>query len=86
MPQGIKVFAELSRLLGSQPYFAGDDLTLADLAVAPHADFLASTPEWTRLTEGCANLVAWLNRMRARPSMEGTTWPRVTEMAAMVAA
>jgi glutathione S-transferase len=86
MPQGIKVFAELSRLLGDQPYLVGDALTLADLAVAAHADFLSATPEWTRLSEGRANIVAWLDRMRARPSMEGTTWPRVTEMAAMAAA
>ena len=86
MPQGVKVFAELSRLLGDQAYFVGDKLTLADLAVAPHVDFLASTPEWTRLSDGRANVVAWLDRVRARPSMEGTTWPRVSEMAAMVAA
>jgi glutathione S-transferase len=27
------------------------------------------------------NLVAWLARMEARPSMQATTWERVAEMA-----
>ncbi len=27
------------------------------------------------------NLVAWLARMEARPSLQATTWERVTEMA-----
>lgn len=85
MPQGITVFAELARLLGEQTYFVGETVTLADLAVAPHVDFLASTPEWSRLSEGHGNIVAWLDRMRARPAMEGTTWPRVNEMAQVAA-
>src|SRR6266403_684523 len=35
MPKARTVFTELARLLGEQPYFAGDTLTLADLLVAP---------------------------------------------------
>lgn len=81
MPRAHVVFAELSRLLGAKPYLASAELTLADLIVAPHMDFLAATPEWALLTRGRENLVDWLARMNARRSFERTTWERVTELA-----
>jgi glutathione S-transferase len=81
MPKARTVFAELSRLLGEQPYFAGDALSLADLQVAPPMAFFTATPEWTELGVPHPNLVAWLQRMQARPSMQATTWERLTELA-----
>jgi glutathione S-transferase len=81
MPAAHAVFNELARLLGDAPYFAGTELSLADLLVAPQIDFLAETPEWTVVGAPHANLVAWLSRMRARPSLKATTWQRVSEMA-----
>lgn len=81
MPKARTVFAELARLLGEQSFFAGDDLSLADLLVAPGAAFFTATPEWAELGAPHANLVAWLARMEARPSMKATTWERVTELA-----
>jgi glutathione S-transferase len=76
MPKAHIVFAELARLLGRQPYFAGDALTLADLLVAPQLDFLAQTPEWVPLTAALPGLLAWLERMTARASFTATTWER----------
>jgi glutathione S-transferase len=81
MPKARQVFAELSRLLGDQPYLAGETLSLADLLIAPHLDFFAQTPEWEPLTAQAANLVAWLGRMNARPSFTATTWDAVAQMA-----
>ena len=81
MPKARTVFAELARLLGEQPFFAGDALSLADLLVAPGVAFFTATPEWAELGAPHANLVAWLTRMEARPSMKATTWERVTELA-----
>jgi glutathione S-transferase len=81
MPRARTVVAELARLLGEQPYFAGDAVSLADLLVAPQIDFMAPTPEWSELGVPNANLVAWLTRMQARPSFVATTWERVSEMA-----
>jgi glutathione S-transferase len=49
--------------------------------VAPAVGFFTLTPEWTELGAPHANLVAWLSRMEARPSLTATTWERVTEMA-----
>jgi glutathione S-transferase len=81
MPKAHVVFAELSRLLGAQRYFAGENMTLADLMVAPQLHFLAQTPEWAPLSEGRQNLVDWLARMNARPSFQATTWEKQTELA-----
>jgi glutathione S-transferase len=81
MPKAQVVFAELSRLLGDRAYFTGDTVSLADLMVAPHLAFLAQTPEWAALTEGRANLGAWLQRMEARPSFRATTWERLSALA-----
>ncbi len=81
MPKAHAVFNELARLLGAQPYFAGETLTLADLMIAPQLDFLALTPEWTPLSAGHRNLVDWLARINARPSFHATTWEKLTELA-----
>jgi len=81
MPRAQVVFAELSRLLGQKPYLASSRLTLADLIVAPHLDFLAQTPEWAPLTQGRSNLVDWLGRMNERKCMQMTTWETVAELA-----
>ncbi len=81
MPKARTVFAELARLLGEQAFFAGDALSLADLMVAPAVAFFTATPEWAELGLPHANLAAWLKRMEARPSLQATTWERVSEMA-----
>jgi glutathione S-transferase len=81
MPKARTVFAELARLLGDQPFFAGDNISLADILVAPGISFFTATPEWAELGAPHANLVAWLARMESRPSMKATTWERVSALA-----
>ena len=44
MPKARSVFAELARLLGEQPFFAGEAISLADLLVAPQLAFFRMTP------------------------------------------
>ena len=80
VPNAERCFAVLDRMVASQPFMAGDQLSIADLMVAPHLDFLAVTPEGARLLAG-AGLMSWLERMRMRPSMEATT-PQKLGMAA----
>jgi glutathione S-transferase len=75
------VIDALARQLGSQTFFVGEELTLADLMLAPQLDFLSMTPEWEPLTETHANLQQWLARIMVRPSMRATTWERVSAMA-----
>lgn len=81
LPRAHIVMAELSHLLGGNPYLTGAQMSLADIAIAAHMDFLAQTPEWEPLTAGRANLPAWLARVAARKSFQDTTWERVAEMA-----
>ncbi len=82
MPRAHLVFDELGRLLGEQSYFAGDAISLADIAVASQMDFYVGLPEWAPLTGGNPNLVSWLTRMNARPSFKETTWDHTAAMAA----
>jgi glutathione S-transferase len=82
MSKARTVFAELSALLGRQPFFAGEAFTLADVLLAPQLDFLSATPEWAVLIADTPHLCAWLDRVRARPSLEATTWERVAARAA----
>jgi glutathione S-transferase len=81
MPKARTVFAELARLLGEHPYFTGESLSLADLLVAPGVSFFTAAPEWADLGVPHPNLVAWLERIEARPSMQATTWQRLAQMA-----
>jgi glutathione S-transferase len=81
LPRARTVFEELAGQLGSQPYFTGDTLTLADLQLAPQLDFLQQTPEWESLSASHPNLGRWLARMNARPSFAATTWAKVAAMA-----
>ena len=81
MPRARAVFAELARLLGDQPFFAGDALTLADLLLFPQLDFMQAAPEWATLAGPHAALDAWMDRMAQRPSAAATTWEQVAAMA-----
>jgi glutathione S-transferase len=74
VPMARTCIAELDRLLGSQRFLACDQMTIADLMLAPQIDFLVATPEGKNLLEG-TGLKAWLARMNARPSMVATQRP-----------
>lgn len=77
MPHAQRVFGELSRLLGEQPFFGGEAISLAEMMLVPQMDFLAQSPEWSVLTAGRTNLVGWFERTITRPSFQATTWDAV---------
>jgi len=81
VPMGRTCIAELDRLLGGQQFLAGDDLSIADLMLAPQLDFLAETPEGKALIAG-TRIEAWLQRMNERPSMQATQRPDALRRAA----
>jgi glutathione S-transferase len=81
MPQAHVVFDELARILGDQKFFAGNEISLADLSIAPQMDLFVGIPEWDVLTAHHTNIRNWLEAMNARPSMKATTWQRVKELA-----
>jgi glutathione S-transferase len=61
----------LEEILGSKPYFAGDAVTLADLAAIAHLDLVPASPEGAELIAG-SPLLGWLERMAERPSVRKT--------------
>lgn len=81
MPMARICIAELDRLLGAQPFLAGDHLSIADLMLAPQLDFFADTPEGRSLLHE-TRLKVWLDRMNARPSMRATLRPEALRHAA----
>lgn len=81
MPQARKVFTELSRLLGDKPWFAGNDFSLADLAVGPQLELFARAAEWRELVADAPNLADYLARVEARPSMRATLMETLIEHA-----
>jgi glutathione S-transferase len=72
MPQARHCVAEIARLVGDSPFFAGDALSLADLMFAPQFVLLAATPEGRDLLGEQPRLAAWFAAMKARPSMAKT--------------
>ena len=67
----------VSGLLGEQIFMAGDLLSLADLMIVPHLAYFAQTGEGLAMMAPHARLMAWLDRMNARQSMEKTTVERL---------
>jgi glutathione S-transferase len=81
LPMARTCVTELERLLGDQIFLAGDQLTIADIMLAPQVDFFADTPEGSSLLAG-TKLAAWLERMNTRESMAATQRPAPLRRAA----
>lgn len=81
VPMGTICIAALDRLLGSRPFLAADQLTIADLILAPQLDFFVATPEGKAMVDG-TRLQMWLERMNRRPSMVATRRPETLRGAA----
>ncbi len=85
IPNARICIAEISRLLDAQPWLAGEEISLADLLLAPHLSMFALAPEGADILKEHANLKSWLARIEARPSMTATTWDRLLERVAAAA-
>jgi glutathione S-transferase len=72
IPRAKVCVAEIARLLGDQPFLAGDAVSIADLLLAPHLSFFAETPESAAILEPHRALEAWISRMNARRSLQDT--------------
>jgi glutathione S-transferase len=73
IPRAEVCVAEIARLLGDQPFLAGDAISIADLLLAPHLSFFAETPESVAILAPHRMLAAWIERMNARPALRNTT-------------
>ena len=70
IPAAEKSLAVVDEALGQSPYFAGENLTLADCFYVPVVDYLTMAPEGVELLANTDNVTAWLERMRARDSVK----------------
>jgi glutathione S-transferase len=69
----------LEDILDDKPYFAGDQVSLADLMAVGHLDFIIETPEGAEIMAG-SPLLAWLDRMAARPSVQKTAMRKMMNL------
>jgi glutathione S-transferase len=74
IPNATLCVTEIARLLGDQAFMAGDALSIADVMLAPHLDFLADAPEGAPMFAAHPALAMWLDQMKSRPSMVVTEW------------
>lgn len=72
LPQARTAVEALESLLGDSAYFAGDQVSLADLHVLPVIDYFSQTPEGQAAMAGAPNLSRWLETMQSRPSVAKT--------------
>jgi glutathione S-transferase len=82
MPIARTCFAELDRLLGDEPYFTGDRVSLADIMLAAQLDLFTECAEGRELIQETSGLPAWLGRMLSRPSFVATQPPEILREAA----
>lgn len=69
IPESERSLSVIDDALGQSPYFAGEDLTLADCFYVPVVNYLSMTPEGEAMLAKTGNVTAWLERMRARDSV-----------------
>lgn len=60
--------ADALEALVATPYLTGETLSLADLRLMPHFDWLRLTPEGKTILAGKSKLTQWFRRVSERPS------------------
>lgn len=80
IPAAELAIAEVARLLGDDPYMAGDAISLADLMLISHLEFLPSFEEGRQLLAPHSALNAWIARTAERDSVRATTWDALLKL------
>jgi glutathione S-transferase len=75
VPRARLCLSEFARLMGEQPYLAGDRLTLADLMLVPILTYFSRTAEGEEPIAAHPSLPPWLRRMQERQSFQVTKPP-----------
>ncbi len=66
LPQAKLSVEALDALIGDNEFFAGDELSLADLHVAPIYDYFSQIPEGEAALSGTHNLRRWWDGISQR--------------------
>jgi glutathione S-transferase len=75
LPQARLSLSEFARLMGDQPFMAGERISLADLMVIPLLYYLARVPEGEAPMAEHPGLRAWVRRIEDRQSFQVTKPP-----------
>jgi glutathione S-transferase len=75
LPRARLCIAEIARLMGEQPFLAGERISLADLMVIPLFYYLHRLPEGAAPFAEHPELLAWIRRMEGRQSFQVTKPP-----------
>jgi glutathione S-transferase len=77
LPRACLCLSEIARLMGEQPFLAGERVSLADLMVIPLLYYFSRLPEGEAAIAEHPNLRAWIGRMEQRQSFQVTKPPGV---------
>jgi len=75
LPRARLCVGEIARLMGDQPFLAGERLSLADLMVIPLFAYFARLPEGRAPFAEHPGLAQWMRRMEERQSFQLTKPP-----------
>ena len=75
LPRARDILRALDTIRGEAPWFAGTELSLADLWVLPMLILFARAPEGTAALEAVPRIATWLARFQARASAQATRFP-----------
>jgi glutathione S-transferase len=77
LPRARLCLSEIARLMGNEPFLAGDRLSLADLMVIPLFYYFSRLPEGEKPFADNPSLLPWIRRMEERQSFQVTKPPGV---------
>jgi glutathione S-transferase len=69
------IFALLDREFSQRSYLAGNNFTLADAFLLPLMHYMRLMPESAEMVQASPHVVAWFERVSARPSARETVPP-----------
>jgi len=74
VPNARRCIKVIEGLAAGLPYLTGDTLSLADIMMVTHIEYLSLTPEGQEILKD-SPLLGWLARMQARESLKATAPP-----------
>lgn len=72
LPKAVTSVNALEKIIGSNPYVAGKELSLGDLHLVPVYEYFSQTPEGEKTLVGAPNLRRWWDSISQRKSVQDT--------------
>lgn len=72
LPKAEKSVHALEKIIGSNPFIVGNEISLGDLHLVPVYDYFSQTPEGEKVLANAPNLRRWWSSINQRASVEST--------------